>query len=604
MRFLEARAVWPAIGVARHVSELTWSRERQDRVRQLLANCARSHAKCAYKPLSLPTRVIDVGSEDEEPRLHVPRSDEQPAEYTTLSHCWGGSRPIETNTKNVQERKNRIPLAQLPKTFKDAVIVTRSLGVRYLWIDSLCILQDSQEDWEREASRMSTVYSNCYLMIAADHSGSCHGGCFKDGPPRSPRLGSASTLGLGGRPCRVFFRITNERDAGHSEVCHRLHQPSPKHVRSPLNERGWTLQERVLAPRILHFGESEMAWECLEMLACECQSVTTEFDRESRFKNEHAIEASSRSHSLWPNLVEEFSRRRLTRDTDILEAVSGLASRLNGGASATEYFAGMWRNKLVEALLWKPDYPYISVLIREKGTSETSLSPSLSTSLPTDSAYLATIPRRHHERCAPSWSWASIVGPIWYSETASTSFTTWRWEKILPPLRGSGSSRNDIELSEVIHITYQRSEHNPFGRPKNSVLTLRGPIAEVTFEGKDKDQARRNTAPRNQGILLSLTEAGVRGSGQAMAKFEPDLPDSRAEVGVGDELLLLWIREDFTEEASWKSRAEGLVLQRQQYQALPLSYRRVGTFRYEKDRNRVVWEAWRKLRRVETVHLL
>jgi hypothetical protein len=98
----------------------------------------------------------------------------------TLSHCWGSAQLITTTANTIKQRIAGIPLEDLPQTFKDAVSLTRNLGIRYLWIDSLCIKQLDEEDWETEARKMGSVYSHSYLNIAATSSAEGRGGCFKE----------------------------------------------------------------------------------------------------------------------------------------------------------------------------------------------------------------------------------------------------------------------------------------------------------------------------------------------------------------------------------------------------------------------------------------
>jgi hypothetical protein len=98
----------------------------------------------------------------------------------TLSHCWGPAQLITTTANTIEQKKAGIPLEDLPQTFKDAVALTRNLGIRYLWIDSLCIKQLDKDDWEREASKMGSVYLHSYLNIAATSSAEGRAGCFKE----------------------------------------------------------------------------------------------------------------------------------------------------------------------------------------------------------------------------------------------------------------------------------------------------------------------------------------------------------------------------------------------------------------------------------------
>ncbi|KAF1968012.1 HET-domain-containing protein, partial [Bimuria novae-zelandiae CBS 107.79] len=296
----------------------------------------------------LPTRVIRVGSAREEPRLYV--SNNECANYVTLSHCWGGVKPLITTTDTLEARTTCIPYDTLPKTFQDAVMITRSLGVEYLWIDSLCIIQDSVDDWAKEAASMKDVYADCYVMISADDSPNPHGGC----------------LPVYEQPSRQSF-VVNTVGPKLSKICHRIGDAqSIDESRSTLNQRGWCLQERILAPRVLHFGQSELAWECPEMVACECQTVATSLDKESRYKamrGDHLLRQAQGSPKqslvggskvdilLWMNFVEEFTRRHLTFNKDILHALAGLAAFMEAVTGA-EYVHGIWKRELAEFLLW------------------------------------------------------------------------------------------------------------------------------------------------------------------------------------------------------------------------------------------------------------
>lgn len=134
-----------------------------------IKDCQENHSACKFgtSPGTLPTRVIDVGSPDgrTEPRLR--KSDGEPGDYIALSHCWGGKQPLITTKENKCSMKTCIPWAKLPNTFQDAISVTRRLGLRYIWIDSLCIVQDDAEDWEREAAKMALIFEAAYLTVAA-----------------------------------------------------------------------------------------------------------------------------------------------------------------------------------------------------------------------------------------------------------------------------------------------------------------------------------------------------------------------------------------------------------------------------------------------------
>ncbi|KAK0613663.1 heterokaryon incompatibility protein-domain-containing protein, partial [Immersiella caudata] len=136
-------------------------------------SCNKSHHKCKTARPGLPKRVLDVGTPTGGGVIRLCRSESAPSNdkrYVALSHCWGATPLPKTLTSNVEERREGIEFSHLPRSFQDAVTVTRSIGIRYLWIDSLCIIQDDQTDWQVELSRMADIYNNANLVIAASQA--------------------------------------------------------------------------------------------------------------------------------------------------------------------------------------------------------------------------------------------------------------------------------------------------------------------------------------------------------------------------------------------------------------------------------------------------
>lgn len=201
----------------------------------------------------MPTRLIDVGTTDA-PSLHlVERADGNiTANYIALSHCWG--RPTRkkrfcTYTDNIQDLKQHIPFDELPLTFQHAVTATRALRVRYLWIDSLCIIQEDPEDWKVEAAKMEDVFTSAYCTIAASSSASSLDGFLKCRKERAV-IGINTTKG----PLYLAKNI----DKFQKDV-----------ERGILNTRGWVFQERALSRRTIHFTETQVYWECGHGVHCE-----------------------------------------------------------------------------------------------------------------------------------------------------------------------------------------------------------------------------------------------------------------------------------------------------------------------------------------------
>ena len=152
-----------------------------------LKECDANHPGCAgiaNERMTMPGRLLDLETEFNNPTIRLVKPDAGfTTPYMTLSHRWGNVHPCKTITTNLSERFCEIKMKELPKTFQHAVIITRRLGIRFLWIDSLCIVQDDPYDWEIEASKMASIYSGSYLTIMAVSSVDSRGGCIPEYPP-------------------------------------------------------------------------------------------------------------------------------------------------------------------------------------------------------------------------------------------------------------------------------------------------------------------------------------------------------------------------------------------------------------------------------------
>jgi hypothetical protein len=168
------------------------------------------------------------------------------APYIALSHCWGGKIPSRTKKRNLAQRRNSIEISSLAKNFRDAIDMTRSLGVRYIWIDALCIVQDDEDDWRREAACMSDIYSNALLVISASFGKHSEAGMFFH---RSACISRNYALSTDGFEDLQVTSTTNSDVYLFDE-------------RAPINRRGWALQERISAAAVVHLGSGPMLWEC------------------------------------------------------------------------------------------------------------------------------------------------------------------------------------------------------------------------------------------------------------------------------------------------------------------------------------------------------
>jgi hypothetical protein len=161
-----------------------------------------------------------------------------------------GKRQFCTTDENINARQIGFDVSKLPKTFRDAVRVAQNLGIQYLWIDSLCIIQWNEEDWKSEAKRMQDVYAGAYCTIAATSADDSNAG-FLQRTPRSEYIHIQDNLG-------GQFYLSTELDDSDKDV-----------ESAPLNQRAWVLQERVLSRRTIHFSANQVYFECGDGVWCE-----------------------------------------------------------------------------------------------------------------------------------------------------------------------------------------------------------------------------------------------------------------------------------------------------------------------------------------------
>ena len=451
-------------------------RRLEDRLRL----CNRTHgATCAAWRLlnaELPTRVLDVGVDSTAARIRLVEPVNMRSAYITLSHRWGDRTDIVMTTRStIQEFRNGIDMNMLPKVFADAVFACRQLRVRYLWIDTLCILQDDESDWERESARMADIYANSYLTIAA--SSSPHT-CFPDFETRSEELHlppGAISVGLPSiadavpmldtrdnpsgprwlsRKRFVAFRMQRDHDATSWLYIHVGWTPSstrtdPKPyfiggfgrrfdplAHEQLNSRGWTLQERLLSSRTVHYATDQMYWECEKTFVAEdgssfdpsIFSLNSLIDRQCLPASEHGfrhwghtsyIEGFSpqmenpdgRWRGGWLEHVQRYSERDLTVSHDKLPALSGLAAII-AARTGDEYLAGVWRDHVMEDLHWRvyrrDERRTGFQAIHSEGISFAVAHGRLSYSYG-DKLWDVAVPPASR---GPSWSWASLDGRI------------------------------------------------------------------------------------------------------------------------------------------------------------------------------------------------
>ncbi|RAK90035.1 HET-domain-containing protein [Aspergillus costaricaensis CBS 115574] len=310
-------------------ASLEWIQERMNYCLSNHERCNRDIAGAQLDLLpALPTRVLDLGEGQDCSTVRLVEGAGTQAAYTALSYCWGlpNQWPLRTTHDNLQQHTSGISMESLEPTYRDAICITRSLGIRYLWIDALCIIQGDDQDWKHECELMGRYYGNARLVISA--SGATHPGegCFLPGPSRDevilPFYSHGAVTGS--------FKIVMSGPP--------FGQSGPAF--SPLGNRGWATQEWWLSRRIVHFLEGYMVWSC----ACLDQF------RLGILSNGHTQDLVM--YSDWMSIASIHSRRALSRPTDRLAAIQGLANEFKK-TRQDEYVMGFWTGELPTALLWK-----------------------------------------------------------------------------------------------------------------------------------------------------------------------------------------------------------------------------------------------------------
>lgn len=382
-----------------------------------LRRCLEEHPSChqaAPDLPDLPTRVIDVGDSQTPPRLHT--GSPAKGRWVSLSHCWGGQVPYITTKETLKDRVREIPMGDLPATFRDAVVVTRHLGIRYLWIDAICIIQDDMdEDWPREASRMREYYANAVLNLVAINGENSTSGILQQ---RTARYA----------PLKLHLR--SDRFGWEGDVSIRERHPMTFSYQGEsvpkLVTRAWVFQESILAVRSLNFTRSGVVWNCRTHTAPEWLHEPTDYpDIEQGLLQPVssddtmgiAVFAEDSTYSNWDEVVRRYSSKALTFPSDKLPALSGIASLFASMLPEDRYLAGMWEARLEEGLRWSVD------------------ARSLVRSRPADYR-------------APSWSWASIDADIIFAQAR---------------MRGA-FWKPRLARARVLEAHVEYEPHNPFGR--------------------------------------------------------------------------------------------------------------------------------------------
>lgn len=394
--------------------------------------------------------IVDSSSVSRRRRSRKRGSRKRNISYLALSHCWGRKPFLVMREENKKEFEKCVPISSLAPNFQDAIFVTRQLGFRYIWIDSLCIIQGSAEDWRLEAPTMNQVYRNAFLTIGAMASPDAHGGLFRD---RDPDKLNACPITIRTEADGVMDCLLVKSDVWESQV-----------KKAPLSQRAWVVQERVLAPKSLYFCEDQLFWECREQHACESlpMGMPVEFISDikqysaadvvpikafetaverlnaldsyaGRMAEDSIVRQYQDAYQVWYDILESYARCALSNPNDKFVAISGLAKDF-AKVIDDDYLAGLWRRNFINGLLWA-------------ATPEDRYSYDWSPAI------------RPEVYRAPSWSWASLDAP---------STTTQRSEY---KMYG--------EYAEVLDVGIELASDDPTGELRHACLHISGHLIKL-----------------------------------------------------------------------------------------------------------------------------
>ncbi|KAF2847419.1 HET-domain-containing protein [Plenodomus tracheiphilus IPT5] len=336
-------------------------------LRSKLHECLDSdkHAECqrvdTQIPLRYPTRLLSIKDRHEAKVILENTGPHTEGHYASLSHCWGKSRPFQLTSETEAILREGLNINQLPQTFRDAIQVCQSLDVPYIWIDSLCIFQDSVRDWQEQAALMSRVYTNAVCNIAA--TGAIDGTVGLN-HSRSPLVDTPFHISAP----RHFWRHADEQAPITYLVSYpmsfTLNLEDP--AEAPLNRRAWVMQESLLSRRIMHFTTSGVYWQCLSTLSNQVYpnglpqyfELLPKNDDKMLLAKGSALGASlvtvasrNLTYDVWNRICSDYSDKKLTVESDKLVAINGVAERV-ASLNRDNLIAGLWEQCLLPQLLW------------------------------------------------------------------------------------------------------------------------------------------------------------------------------------------------------------------------------------------------------------
>lgn len=402
-------------------------------MKAMLKECHSEHAQAGTcpQPVSfLPKRLVKIYWDDVAPMIRIYETIEaEILQWISLSYCWGADQTMKATQGNFDKLTAGISLASLPKTLQDAIFITYLLGLEYIWIDALCIIQDDDDDKANEISRMHDIYKAAFVTLIAASASRSTEGFLQDKSgflsyPRAPKVS-------------LRWRWSEDL-VSDVVVCKSDGSVPTLGSTDPITSRAWTFQEHILSPRVIYFSETQIRWRC--------QDCDTYVGRPNPEKNDwwfnltpHTLRSQDEFLKTWMRIVEAYSNRLLSEPMDKLVALSAVCHEI-GTSSVHSYFAGLWKENLAFQLLWH----------------RSSLGPWKLPQNPPKS--------RPSIYRAPSWSWASIDDAV-----------TYPWNHSIP-CRGGDYLSVITVLDCHVEPLYPQT---PYGEVRSGLIRVQGRLLPV-----------------------------------------------------------------------------------------------------------------------------
>ncbi|KAH6660498.1 heterokaryon incompatibility protein-domain-containing protein [Truncatella angustata] len=478
------------VRIATKLADRTDSDTTVSQMKSWLNLCKGSgHAQCPHpkRPTWIPKRLIDIGATSTDRILVIESATlSNPVDgYMTLSHCWGDPKVSPLNIRltvvdnaTFGNPELGIDWSELPQNFKDSITIARELKVRYIWIDALCIIQDNDE-FHQEGQLMHLVYRNSLCTLAAASSDDSRGGLFRDRNNREliPNVLETSASSKFGKRSWVILPSALWHDQLLSQ---------------PLYKRGWVFQERMLSPRILHFGSTQVFWDCASISACETLpdglpaplDVDAAFERHWRERLQISQDNKTLSgaaddslEAFWKRAVRTYTASNLTRNIDRMPAVWSVAKLVRDELrrqyqKREDYGAGLWSSRLYEQLAWKVVNP-------SKASRPVDLSQY------------------------PTWTWASLMGEVELQDRFTDPNQFWG----VTNHEGGEVSFELMEVPENLLKDVPHGGNDLQQELRTNALAIRGKLRSVALtkrEKSEKSQQQNKVTPDADTFTLQV----------------------------------------------------------------------------------------------------